>query len=386
MNIKEKRKLQIRFVALSMAALLLLQSTIVAISIFHSYNEMVEKSDMLLSQLYDNPASNVRYFSVKVHPGKGTVRLGDVQHVSITPEQAGAYTKIALDSNQDRGFVDGYRYHIHRNNDGIRVLFLSRSSSLDMFRTSASNLIWISLVGLLVVGIILSFVSGWIVKPFLDNQRKQKEFITAASHELKTPLTVISTNAQLLQTEIGDNSWIDGILHQVDHLTQMAHALVALAKAEEHSTATAQGEFCLPDAVRETIAPYIALADQKKLCLSTTIPSDFSYTGCKKDIQQLLCILLDNAFKYCDDTGEISVVLKPLAKGGLITVSNNATTLTSADAENLTQRFYRGGNAAGTEGFGLGLAIAQSIALRHNGKLAVSLTHDQIFVVEVTLQ
>lgn len=383
---RTKRKLQLRFVALSMAALLLLQGLIVSISIYYSYAQMVQKSDLILSQLQENPSANVRFFSVKLHPGKGAVRLDTVQHVSVTPEQAGAYAKNALETQQEQGFVDEYRFRILRNDGGMRIVFLSRASSIEMHRTAAENLIWVSLAGLAVMGILLSMVSGWVVTPLLENQRKQKQFITAASHELKTPLTVISTNTQMLQTEIGDNPWIDGILQQTAHLTQMTNTLVSLAKADEYEHISEKTAFSLPEAVKDALEPYKTLAEQKSICLTVALPDDFSYKGNENEIRHLVRILLDNALKYCPELGKIAISLRQTAQGGQLCVRNTADNISVKEAAVLTQRFYRGQNSAGKDGFGLGLSIAQSIAAHHNGKLTVSLPSSSEFLAEVTLR
>lgn len=380
-----RTRLRIRFVTLSMAALLLLQGIIVSVSIYHNYNDMVTKSDAILSQLHHTPAANIRYFSVKVHPGKGVVRPDVVQHVSVTPEQAAKYAKAALDSGKERGFVGDYRFHLTENADGMRILFLSRASSIEMLHTAAANLVWVSVLCLCVVFVLLIISSGWVVKPLVDNHHKQKQFITAASHELKTPLTIISTDAQLLQADIGDNEWIDGILQQVDHLTRMTHDLVLLAKAEEYENTVVRERFSLSEALREVAESYMGLAVQKGICLTCSIPPAFLYKGCEKELRQLMQVLLDNAFKYCPASGEIRIRLKREFRGFRLTVCNTSAPISKSDIPSLTQRFCRGQNAAGTEGFGLGLSIAKTIANRHNGNLTANQHKDALFLVEVTL-
>lgn len=381
-----KTKLRIRFMALSMAALLILQGMIIAVSIYHNYTDMVSKSDAILTQLRQNPSPNVRYFSVKVHPGKGAIRPDVVQHVSVTPEEAGRYGKAALESGQDKGFVGDYRYHICRNTDGIQILFLSRSSSIEMLRTAAENLIWISALSLLAVGVILIPVSGWVVTPLVENHRKQKQFITAASHELKTPLAVISADAQLLRSELGDSEWIDGILEQVDHLTQMTQDLVALSKSEEYDHIVIKERFSLSGAIEEELAAYAGLAKQTNINLTSSIIPAYTYTGCEKELRQLVRILLDNAFKYCPASGDIHIALKPHFGSVRLSISNSTAALPPSQAPALTQRFYRGQNAAGTKGFGLGLSIAQNIAKHHNGNLTVSVKKNGMFLAELTLR
>lgn len=380
-----KRRLQLRFVLLSMAALLLLQSGIIGLSIWHSYRDMEAKSDVILSQIREQPSSNFRYFSVKVHPGKGSVRVDAVQNVSVTPEQAGEYAKTALHSQADKGFVDGYRYCIHRNNEGMQILFLSRHSSLEMHRSTAFSLIWVSIGGLAVMSLVLSLLSGIVVAPLVENHRKQKQFITSAGHQLKTPLAVIRADAQLLQSEIGDNEWLDSILSQTDHMTRMTHDLVALAQAEECETPMASQSFSLSDAAADTLDVYAGLADCKRITLHRHIPKKLDYQGVKEQIRQLLSILLDNACKYCVAGGEITFTLKREFSGVSISIVNTADGIAATPDKTFAQRFYRGENASGKEGFGLGLSIAQAIVQRHKGKLTVRTT-DNTFGVYVMLR
>lgn len=382
MNISLKTKLRIRFVVLTMVALCLLLGVIVSVSIYNNYQDMVSKSDLILSQLYKSPSAGVRYFSVNVHPGKGAVKPDIVQHVSISPEQAAAYAREALDQNADCGFVDGYRYRVYRSDTGIRIFFLSRSSSIEMLQTASINLIGVSLLSLAAVCVLLILLSGWVVNPLLENHRKQKQFITAASHELKTPLTVISTNAQMLQEEIGESPWIAGILQQTQHLSEMTCDMVTLAKTEEYEAPASRDRICLSTLLTEALELYEGLAEKNTIHLSCQLPEALVYTGNEKEIRQLIGILLDNAFKYCPAGGDILAIAKKELLGVRITFRNTTAPLTDVGA--VTERFYRGENASNSRGFGLGLSIGQTIAAHHGGKLSVRVENGD-FIADVTL-
>ena len=379
MKMTLKRKLQLRFVLLSMAALLVLQGVIVSFSIWHSYRDMASKSDVILSQIRENPSSNFRYFSVKVHPGKSSIRIDTIQNVSVTPAQAGEYAKQALHANSDNGFIDSYRYQIYDSQEGMRILFLSRHSSIEMHRSASAGLIWISVGGLGVMCVVLSLLSGVVVKPLVENHNKQKQFITAAGHQLKTPLTVIRTQGQLLQCEIGENEWLDGILAQAEQLTTMTNDLVTLAKAEEYDNPVKLQSFCLATATAELVDIYTTTAEKKHITLDSIIPEKLEYQGSEQELRQLIGILLDNACKYCPDNGQITLCLKEESHGVSLSVSNTAIGL-DTPPNALTQRFFRGENATGKEGFGLGLSIAQAIAQRHKGKLTLSVAKDSFRV------
>lgn len=380
-----KRRLQIRFVLISMAVLFVLLGVIVTVSIYNGYSDMAKKSDVILEQVRAERSPSVRYFSVKVNPAQRTVRLDAVQHVSITQTEAAQLAGEAIRSGKEKGFVANYRYHVTKDGDDVRVWFLSRDASMEMLRDSSKNLIIISSVGFVVMSALLIFVSGLVVAPIVENHRKQKQFITAASHELKTPLTVISTDMQLLRCEVGDNEWIDTVLTQVEHMTRMTHGLVALARAEELDAPTIKEEFSLSDTTLEVLDMYAGMLEKGNIHFGSSVSPDVIYTGDPNELHQLLCALLDNAFKYCPKGGSIAVTLKKERRFVYLSVFNTTEPIAKSEQAELTQRFYRGRNAAQKEGFGLGLSIVDAIAKRHKGTLTVSLPKTDAFLAEVKL-
>lgn len=375
-----KKRLQLRFVLLAMAALLVLQCAIVGVSLWGSHRELVQTSDVLLEQLRKGAGENTHSFSVSVHPGKGAVKLDTRQNITISQQQAGELTRQALHSGKEKGFAGTYRYHIYRSESGMKIYFLSRSASMEMLRSSATQLILVSLVGLALMAVLLTLVSGWVVRPLVENQQRQKEFITAAGHQLKTPLAVISADAQILQTEIGENQWVSGILEQVDHLTDMTNALVTLAKADETEAAAKWETVDLSRLTRQVLDSFKGLGRE----VDAQILPDMTCAGNSQELRQLLLVLLDNSFRYCPPKGSIRLRLEQTEQQLLLTVENTAPGLTG-DANQYTRRFYRGENAAGTGGSGLGLAIAEAIVRHHKGKLTIR-TEGEIFSVTVGLR
>lgn len=377
---KLKRRLQLRFVLLAMAALLVLQCAIVGMSLWGSHRELVQTSDVLLEQLRKGAGENTHSFSVSVHPGKGTVKLDTRHNITISQQQAGELTRQALHSGKDKGFAGTYRYHIYRSENGVRLFFLSRSASIEMLRSSAAQLILVSLVGLALMAVLLTLVSGWVVRPLVENQQRQKEFITAAGHQLKTPLAVISADAQLLQTEIGENQWVSGILEQVDQLTDMTNALVTLAKADEAEVVARKETVDLSQLTRQVLDSFKGLGRE----VDAQIPPNLTCNGDFRELRQLLLVLLDNSFRYCPGEGSIRLRLEQTVDQLLLTVENTAPGLTG-DARQYIGRFYRGENAAGTAGSGLGLSIAEAIVRHHKGKLTIR-TANEVFSVTVGLR
>ena len=378
-------KLRVRFALLALISLFVIQSVIVCVSIYHNYRDLVVKSDMLIAQLHSNPSGASRYFSVKIPSGKDTVFPDVVQHVSVTAKEADEFANLALSKGEDKGFVGYFRYRVYRNDSGTRIYFLHRQSAIEMCREAAENMIAVSLLGIIVIAGLLIPVSAWAVKPIVDNHSKQKMCITAAGHELKTPLTVISTNAQMLRSEIGDNSWLDGIEKQVANMTKMVGGLVTLAKAEEYNNPIVSEPFSVSQMLSEALEVYLPMAKQKNVTIMQHMETD-TYFGSKAEIRQLMQILLDNACKYCPEGGRIRVSSAKCFRGVRFFVTNTAQLSPEEDVRLLKQRFYRGKNAQGKYGAGLGLAIAQAIAERHNGYIALSAEENEEFSVEVVLR
>lgn len=382
-----KKRLQIRFVLLSMAALLLLQGTIVFFSAYGNYRDMTKKADLIIEQIRGNPSVSVGYFSAAVHPGRSVIRIDRTQNLQISQENAVRLTKTVLGADKDRGYLEGYRYHLYRDDAGrIRVLFLSRTASIELYRNATVRLILFSVIGLSVMCVLLSLVSGLVVEPLVKNQRKQKEFITSAGHELKTPLAVMLADVQLLQSEVGDSPWIEDIETQIRRLSDMTESLVTLARAEEMRDSFARTPFSLSELAHEVILSYEALVKSGSKAFTCHIEEDVSYEGDEPSVRRLLTNLLDNAFKYCPDGGEIAVSLRKRWGHVYLSIINSAENVDAEQLSSYSDRFFRGKTAGKTRGFGLGLSIARAVAENHNGTLDISAPDDRHIQVSVTLR
>lgn len=386
MKNKLKRKLRIRFVLLAMTALIIMQGGIVFLSARSNYIDMAKKADLIISQLHIKQETGVAYFSVAVHPGKSVIRMDKSQNVTISQEDVARLVKIVLNEGEACGFVEGYRYQVHRNEDGMRVLFLSRTASFEMYKDAVKALIYNSVIGLGIMCIFLVLASGWIVEPLIRNHKKQKEFITSASHELKTPLTVIMADAQILQMEIGENSWLEDIQEQIRYLTRMTESLVTLAKADEVPEKRVHTLFSVSELIEEILDSYEALSRKSNKKLVYDIGKDIMYSGEESAVHQLVAILLDNAFKYCPEGGEIKCVVQEKKQGVRMVVTNSAEGVSKEQISSFADRFFRGENASEVKGYGLGLSIAHAIVKNHKGTLEISMPEEEKVQVLVMLR
>ena len=386
MKLDMKRRLQVRFVLLSVAALLVLQTLIVGFSIAGSYRRMAAEADriiLLADTAPDSPElGDARYFRVSYSPGEGSVEM-DLSHTSlVTRDAAAEYAREVIASRSDSGYADGYRYLVRRGRVGVRITFLSRFEALDAFRDNARTLLLISLCGIAAMAAALAAVSGRGV----ESRRRQKEFITSASHELKTPLTVIRADAQLLESEIGENEWLSDILKQTAGMAEMTGRLVYLSRAEEQEDAFVKIVFPVSDVAEEMAQSYRSVAESSGRAYAVEIREGLSCRGDERAIRELMAALLDNAFRYSPAGGDVSVRLDAEGHGVRFTVENTASGIEPEQLERLAERFYRADVSGGSEGFGLGLSIVRAIAAAHGGKLTMELPEEGRIRISATLK
>ena len=377
MKNKIKRRLQIRFVLISSAALILLLGVIAGTSIWLSYRQIFTTADRLIVLTDTNPDSpeleGARYFSVKYSMNDKTIET-DLTHTSIiTEKKAAEYARTILDEKTEKGFIDSYRYLVRRRPGEIKITFLSRKAALTMFDNNRTTLLIVSGIGYLLMIGLLSAVSGTVVSPLVKNREKQKEFITSASHEMKTPLTVINADAQLLESEIGENKWLSDIIKQTKTMTDMTHRLVYLSRAEEQENHFVKIDFPISDLVEETADSYRAVAQSSGKTFSAEIEKWISYRGDEKAIRELMTALIDNAFKYSTENGDIKVVFNSNGSNVKFTVENSVSEISEEQLARFGQRFYRAESSSKVKGFGIGLSVVRAVAQAHKGKLIAEL-------------
>ncbi len=293
-----------------------------------------------------------------------------------------------LDSGRTTGFLDNYRYLLCQNELGSQIIFLDCGRSLSSFRTTLLASVTLALVGLLAVLILLLILSHRIVRPVAESYAKQKQFITDAGHELKTPMTIISADADLAEMECGENQWLADIRRQVQRLTGLTNDLIYLSRMEEEQPKLQCIEFPLSDVAEEMALPFLAPARSQGKELHVHIQPMLSCTGDEKAIRQLLSILLDNALKYSPAGAHLELRLEKQGRSSLLTVSNTTAQPVERDKlSHLFDRFYRSDQSRNSQtgGYGLGLSIAKSIVLAHRGKIRAESPDGTSLSVIVTL-
>ena len=291
---------------------------------------------------------------------------------SLTEEEAAALAESVYATGREKGFAEEYRYCRAVCDGEVMLVFLNCQRELDTFRGFLYACVGISAVGILAVFLLLLVFSGRIVRPVAESYEKQKRFITDAGHELKTPITIIRADADVLESELDEeNEWIADIRRQTSRLAELTADLIYLSKMEEENAALQMQSFSFSGLVDETAQSFQSLALSKGRTFSASVAPDLQVNGDEKALAKLISILLDNAMKYSPENGTVALRLEQSGKLARLTVRNSTEPMEKGNAARLFERFAREDSSRNSEsgGFGLGLAIAKAVTEAHKGTI-----------------
>ena len=298
-------------------------------------------------------------------------------------DTARSLVQQALDSGKSTGYIGDYLFLVQQTlSSGTRVSVLDCETRLASVRTLALISGAACLGGILLALLLVSLASRRAVLPTIRNMEQQKRFITDASHELKTPLTVISTNMELLNMELPDNQWVRSTQKQTSALRRLVDELVYLSRMEEEHPALAMESVDLGNLLSETAEPFAAMAEFGGKEMRISADPGLRVTGDRASLQRLLSTLCDNAVKYTPEGGSIFAGATAEGRSAVIRVANTTDQpLTKEQCAPLFNRFYRADPSRSKEkqnGFGIGLSIAAAIAEKHGGAIRAAMENDQL--------
>ena len=400
------KKLQRKFLWGSTLVLLLVIVLVIGIIFWVTSNTVSRQSQLFISQILDNdghlPEQGVFEPREEAFLALNTESLNEIRFVSvafsgdqgmviskfmagISDDDAVRIASEALEKNADSGHLNTGRnrfLHYGRRTleDGTTLVVIADSTS----RYGLSRLIILYMAGLWLIILVLfilfmSHYSKKLVRPFVENDEKQKRFITNASHELKTPLAVISANNEMAEAISGKTKWTESTSRQVKRLQSLIENLVVLTRLDEMKEISLT-DIDLSSVISETAEPFRSVIESTGRKFDCQIEQDIHIQGEKRTIQQIASILLDNAAKYCDEEGAVSVRLIRKSKGAQLNVANTYREGNNVDTSRFFERFYREDEShhSGKSGFGIGLSMAKEMTERLKGKLEVSYEGDTI--------
>lgn len=277
---------------------------------------------------------------------------------------------LAEESQKTEGKEGELVYVISDKGSYTLVAFKDVTVSNDVIKIFVKIAVSCGCVTLLVLGVVSFFIARSIVKPVEDSYKRQKQFVSDAGHELKTPLSAINVNADMLAREIGDNKWLSNIQYENGRMNELVQQLLILARTEKVSMPKEKLDFCRLTAGE--VLPLESVAYEKNITIKTEMEeSVFVYCN-SAQLKQLVSILLDNAVHY--STGnEVLLSVSKERRSVKLTVINDGNAMESSQKRNIFERFYRVDDSHDNSGehYGLGLAIAKAIVIANNGKIGV---------------
>lgn len=331
-------------------------------------------------------AYQIRFFSVLVNAG-GYVEKIDIQHIaSFSEKEAIDYARTTVAEARENGTKQGffkknrasYAYMIQPNDDGsFLIVILDCTRDVAAVASFMRYSLWFGLGCVILYVIILAAMCNVAIRPFVRNMENQKRFITNAGHELKTPIAIISANAEAIEMLNGQSQWTDSILKQVRRLSNLIQDLIMLSKMGERSQVDLViTDVNLSETVHAVADSFQQLAIDAEKTLTTAIADGIHVKGDSKCLYELVNILVDNAVKYCDDKGTIDVSLRRgrLGKGAVVAVTNTYADGANVDYSRFFERFYRGDTSHNSQkaGYGIGLSMAEELTKLMGGKINVS--------------
>ena len=312
---------------------------------------------------------STRHFTV-FFDANGNVTSAHTDSIyAIDETQAVEYAQKAMAGKNARGWIDHYRYKVFPTELGTGVVFIDGSANRAMLTQSMTiaGMVLLSCAALVLFLIIL--LSKRAIKPIAESYEKQRQFVTDANHELKTPLTLILANLDIAQEELGENEWLEDIRSEGNRMAELVNQLVALSRMDEEGNALHVSDVAFGQMVLDTLSEFEPLAQDRGKTITANADADIHLQGDEDLLRRLLGILLDNAIKYCDSGGQIHITLHR-QRHIVLTVENSYAAVGELELHRLFDRFYRADKARTfTGGYGIGLSMAKAIVEKHNGEI-----------------
>ena len=335
-------------------------------------NNAIENGDISPETQYE-----VRYIKALIDKDGNLTNI-DTEHIAAIEEtEMEHFIGIITATGKRRGiFVyDGLNYAYMKQNIGdktkITVMDCTRNLSTSNFFLRFS--FYIGIISILIVILMLSIFARKVVYPYVKNAEAQKQFITNASHELKTPLAVISANTEVIEMLNGKSEWTESTVKQVNRMSELISQLVVLSRLEERQDIVLS-DVDMTEEARSVMTSFKSIADTQNITLKTDIADGVHVNADQKGLRELINILMDNAIKYCDEEGTVEVSLTKKGKNAVFVVSNDYEAGDGVDYKQFFERFYREDKSHNSEkkGYGIGLSMAESLVRMFKGKISVN--------------
>ncbi len=393
------RKTQIKIVLVLTVSLILLLTATLSLIYGLSYKEIRSQNMEMLTRYAE-------VFSLDALPGEVPLLQPPVEEMPVFPEasayqlstfysaavsetgellaldtgRTGLYSgeeietaaRRLLDLGKKSGYYESFLYLVSEKNGYTLVSFMDNTLSSSSARTFLRYTLLGSAIAFILITAAAAAASGKIVEPLEENDRRQRQFIANAGHELKTPVSIIETNAELLSRQAGPNEWLSNIQYEASRMGELISQLLDLSHAE--NSETPKETLDLSHIVLGEVLPFESIAYENGLTIETEIQDGLHVDGNAAQLQQLISILMDNAIRHSDGTHRIHLTLSEDRHYAVLAVSNYGKEISAEEQEKLFDRFYRIDQVRNSreKHYGLGLSIAKAITGSHHGSISVS--------------
>lgn len=300
--------------------------------------------------------------------------LACMNNDDLTAENAQQYITQVLNTEDNAGMMNCYQYYNTKKNNGTLIVLTDKSEEQKVMKQFIRTTIMIGSLTLIVLSLAGYYLSKKSIEPIKSAFEKQKQFISDASHELKTPLTVISANADVLSGEIGENKWLKYIKSQTERMNLLVNDLLSLTRLENNNTNFIFTDFNLSIAINNTALPFECRAFETNKKFIVDVEDGLTINGSEQHIKQMTAIFIDNALKYSNDGGIVRVSLKKQNDKKILSIYNTGSGIKDNEKDKIFERFYRTDDSRtrmSAGGYGLGLAIAKSIIEKHKFRITI---------------
>ena len=393
------KKLKQRIFLLIMLSLSIIMLGIITLYVSLNYNNTINTTISMMNRFVDGePKRNPNNMKedYKIRPefnidGLYRVLIQNSLIIQSSDDlnnnEINEYALKIFKRNNEKGMIDKYIYNVKKiDKNTVIISMIKDENTISHIKTMFLYSGIIAVISIIVIYIIAKKLSKTIVKPVEETFEKQKQFISDASHELKTPLAVIEANADVLQDKVGESKWIGYIQNEIESMNKLINELLLLAKIENVDNIKEYGQLYLSNEIEIIISMFESVAYENQVSIKSNIDKNIMLKGNKEDIEHIVSTLVDNAIKHTKPQKEVVVNLKKEKNEIILEVKNMGDPIPEEEREKIFERFYRIDKSRNRKEkrYGLGLAIAKSTIEKYNGKIEVDYKNDfTIFKVTI---
>ncbi len=378
------KKLRTKITLIVLFAITIPLLFIVSFSTLSYYNNTIKSNTMFVDKFFGIPKvpDNNKDFNYDFSEVDGIYSVfvkadAVISSSSNTTNDIEKYALKVADKKSESGIIGNYIYkkRIHEmGNKDIEILLIESTSEIKKIELTITISLVLTVLGIVLIYFLSKRIASIIVKPVEDTFQKQTDFISDASHELKTPLAVIQANADVLEGKIGKNKWLSYIQNETDNMGKLISELLLLTKIENIDKLRQPEKFNISDHIELIASSFESMAYEHKVKIDTKIQKDIITTTFNRDdITHILSTLLDNAIKHTEEKKKVIIEFNKTKDHIELNVKNKGIEIPLSERDKIFDRFYRIDKSRNRneKRYGLGLSIAKSTVLKNNGTIVV---------------